>query len=324
MTMWRFNSFSLAFAIFSFLLSLFFLPLYTGGDQLHYRALYEALPQFGFYEGFSHYGSVLGSKEPVYFLLVYFSSVFAEKDILMASLNGVLGYFLARLLIKKNVSAWVLCALSLNFYLLVLFFSAERLKLSVVFYLLALNFSGFYRYCFFGVSVTAHVQTVILLFGRIFSSFLDGCWRLLHGKIKYHFLLSFAGFLAVLLIGFFLRDHIVAKYEAYSNYGGAGDHYAGGAMSLLKPAVFLIFSLYYAEGKKFEVLAMHAPIMAAAFFVGDERVVIFSYFIFMSYALAVNRGLNLGVFISSFYFFMKGVLFLDSVYSYGDGFSVFP
>lgn len=303
------------FACFSFVISSIFLPLYTGGDQVYYRGFYEILPAFGFLEGFDNYRSMLGSSEPVYFLIVYAFSNFLDKDILMSLLNAALGYFLALWLLRKNVSLIIVGLLLLNFYLLVLFFSAERLKLGLIFLMASITFAGALRYVLIGFALLSHVQAMVLVVGRIFYTLTSHVPPLFFGRLRFGLAWSFGAALCSVVVLFVMRDHILAKYDHYSQYSGGPEH-------LLKPMIFTLFTLVYARSNKLEAVAMQIPIIAAAFLIGGERIVIFSYFVFMFYALQVNRGLNFGVLLFSVYFFIKGIIFMGDIFYYGNGFSV--
>jgi hypothetical protein len=93
-----------------------------------------------------------------------------------------------------------------------------------------------------------------------------------------------------------------------------------GVLGLFKVLLFMLMSLYYAWPKRLEIFALFIPILVFTAFFGGERFVILGYFVFMFYGLQVSRGLNLGVIATSSYFAVKGILFLDNVFVYGDGF----
>jgi hypothetical protein len=95
---------------------------------------------------------------------------------------------------------------------------------------------------------------------------------------------------------------------------------SGGVTDLVKPLIFTAFTLYYARHRRFEAVCMQAPIILAAFIVGGERIVLFSYFVFMLYGLQFRRGSNFGVYLFSTYFFVKGIIFINNIIIYGNGF----
>lgn len=309
------NFYASIFACCSFVISIIILPLYTGGDQVHYRGFYAVLPSFGVLDGFDYYRSMLGSSEPIYFVVVYIFSGFLDKDILMSLLNSVLGYFLVLWLLKKKVSLVVVSLLLFNFYLLVLFFSAERLKLGLIFLIMSVVFSGAYRHLFAGFALLSHVQTIILVASRILGVLTNHVPPLFRGRLRIGLAWSVGAFLLSVAVLYMMSDHVAAKYEYYSQYSGGAEH-------LLKPMIFAISTLFYAKSNKVEAIFAHAPIVVAAFLIGGERVVIFSYFVFMFYALQVRRGMNFGVWLFSLYFLIKGVVFIGDIVVYGNGFYV--
>ncbi|TMO53626.1 hypothetical protein CWC18_21100, partial [Pseudoalteromonas aurantia] len=61
-------------------------------------------------------------------------------------------------------------------------------------------------------------------------------------------------------------------------------------------------------------------LMCFAYFLGDGRLNIFGYFIFMYYALQVNRGMNIGVLLTSAYYSYKTYGFYVMLLEHGDQF----
>lgn len=307
------NILSLLFATYSFLLSYFIFPFYTDGDQVFYRGFYESIQTYDFYDGFLFYTSALGSKEPAYYVLIYFLSGFFAKDVLMSLLNAVFGLLLSRALLRKNVSIIVVLLLFFNFYLLVIFFPAERLKLGLLLYLMALNFEKFPRNILFGFSIISHIQVGILIMANMLASYANNFTSIFKGRVNRGALLNLTAVLPLAVLLFLLRDHIISKFGFYSKSNS-------GIFDLFKPIFFVIITLIYARNKKLEALAMHALLLVAVIFLGPERIVIFSYFIFMFYAVQVNRGLNIGVLLVSGYFFFMGLIFIANIFTYGNGF----
>jgi hypothetical protein len=300
------------FALGAFILSMIILPLHTGSDQIIYRKVYEALPGLSFLEGFIFFTVNTSSREPGYFLLVYVFSHFMNKDLLMSFLNAAIGYYLSLWLIRKKISWHVIILLSLNYYLIVLFFAAERLKLSLLLALLALAYSrGLFRYLLWGGSILSQMQTALLILSMVTANIVASLRPLFRGKLRFRMLFSLIGLFFLALLLFFLREHIIEKLPKYIEKGGITE--------LIKPLVFTGLTLYYAKYKRVEAFVMQAPMIIASFVVGGERIVIFSYFIFMFYALQFRRGSNLGVFLPSSYFFVKGIIYIINTILYGQG-----
>jgi hypothetical protein len=109
-----------------------------------------------------------------------------------------------------------------------------------------------------------------------------------------------------------MSGHILPKLTYYYElWGGVG--------GMLRPAVFAVLAVLYAD-RKLEAFIASSSVVVLAFFLGSERLTIFSYFIFMYYALQYNRGLNVVVIATSIFFAIKGFVFMKVAMEYGDGF----
>ncbi|WP_338525660.1 hypothetical protein NUH87_08935 [Pseudomonas batumici] len=294
--------------------SLLVFPYALLGDQEFYRHFYAGVAGLPVSEAFQFYRDSLGTSEPGYFLFSYVVAPFFDKDLIFSIVNFFFGYHIFLWMLRNNVSRILFPAVYLNFYVLVLAFSAERLKLSLLFFLMGSAQAGFFRYFFYAFSVLTHVQTLMLLVAAQVRKILFIMNRLLLGRIEKGFLsLSFlmVGIVLVLIV---LREHIESKI---SFYAGAW----GGVDSILKPVIFTVLSICYARSRRVEALLASLPMVLAAYFIGAERVVIFSYFVFMYYGLQSRRGMNVSVVLTLLYFIYKGVEFLTAVVLYGDGFA---
>ena len=304
---------SLLFGLLSFLLSLYIFPYYTKGDQIYYINFYENIKDYNLFEGLIFYKLSLGTVEPVYYLLVYFFN-FINKSLLFSIINGILGFVLAKLLLIRKFHPFLLFCQLFNFYLLVLFFSAERLKLSLLFFSLALLLNTKKTksvVLFYVVSILSHSQTLILLITTFFSNYFVNLNNKV-SKIKVGKFKKITIFILFILVFFLLKNHILEKIIAYSVNIGIGN--------ILKPILFLILTLLLTNERSIKIITIFLPIIISSFILGGERIVIFSYFIFFYYAMLNKRGFNFGIIISTIYFVIKGVFFLINVIKYNDGF----
>ncbi|QEI07193.1 hypothetical protein FXN63_16110 [Pigmentiphaga aceris] len=297
--------------------SLYIFPYYTSGDQLYYRNFYDGLPFYDWTNGLGFYADTLDSREPGYYTLVFLLAPLIEKDWLMSILNGALGYVLTLWLLRVRTSMIVIALVFTNFYLLVLFFSAERLKLAMLCFLLAFTLRGPLRYVFAGLSVLTHSQTMILWVSRLAYPAWGMAKRLMTARLDGKPIRMLGGLLGATVAAFLLYEHVVGKFLVYAAE-------SGGIQTLLKPLAFLIAAQVYAHGRRFEALLVHLPIMAAAYAVGPDRVVIFSYFAFMYYGVQYRRGLNVLTMVFLVYFALKGVTFIEDTIHYGSGFMAEP
>lgn len=306
---------SLLLAVAAFAFSMLFAPLYVGGDQAVYAKVYSEFSSFGLniFDDFTFYQEMTDSREPGYFILVKIVAPLMDKFVFGSMLNAALVYFLARWLAINRVS-WVVRPLIFgNFYLLVLFFSADRLKVALIFLLIAEMSIGRKKYFLMSMGIFSHIQILFLVLVKYFVKAPDIFRNMIKGKISFRWR-------ELLVIGAFgivaaaLGNQILLKFSVYNAL-------SAGADELVKPLAFLIGSIFYAKEKWLEAVFAQIPVLVGCYFLGSDRLVIFSFIIFMFYALKVSRGLNFGVLMSLGYFFFQGVIFLQNIVYFGDGFA---
>lgn len=305
--------FPFVFAIATLIFSLFVLPYYVGGDQEHYRLFYADIADYSFLEGFLAYRNYLGASEPIYYLIIFIFNNLIEKDLLISIVNSLFAYYLARCLLRINVNVLVIFSLFFNFYFLVLLFSAERLKFSMMFFFMSLSAgSGFKQYTLLFLCVLSHMQSLMLVYvqkvSQIKNEFVNYFKR---GSVFRVF------FLVVVLMGFVfvlysMRGYLGDKYTAYSEKAGISN--------VIKPIIFCILSMYYCKRRSIEIIIMFIPLILASILVGEERIVIFCYGIFFYFAAQIKRGLNFGILITNIYFIYKGIEFVLNIVNKGNGF----
>lgn len=295
-------------------LSLILLPYAVVGDQFYYRAFYEQAGYLSLREAFTFYNYRLSTSEPGYFIFVYATAAWLQKDVAFSMVNGILYYNMFLWLARQRVSLLLYPLLVCNFYLVVLSFSAERLKYALVVFFIGCSLSGFFKYLTYGFSLVSHVQLVLLLACTQVTRLLDVLKSLRYGRVgaaSFSLLLLCFGALGLLL---FLREHIQQKFEFY--YGTWG-----GVHALIKPLMFMGMAIFYSRGRGVEAFFVSLPMLLASFFIGSERVVIFSYLVFMYYSVTYRNGLNIGVLASTTYFAWQGVNFVFNMIMFGDGFA---
>lgn len=302
---------SFCYAFFCFIFSWYVYPYYEFGDQFQYRLFYENIGNYGFYDGFQYYHNQLGSLEPVYFLLVKFFSIFLSKDLFFSFLNFVLVFFVCFNLLRYRAPFYFILTIFLNFYFLVLLFAAERLKISFLFLIIGLTFSGLIRNLFFSFSFFSHIQSIFVLYIIFLKS---NYINLKNINIKKNSPFRFVIFVIfVSLMIFSLKDQILNKFFYYLNNGGVVD--------MVKSSIFVILACLCApKNNKYEPLFIGFPLILASFFIGADRMVIIIYMLFLIYGFKYNRGYNVFVFISTLYFCWKGYNFLVNIIHYGNGF----
>ena len=307
------NISSALFGLIAFIISMFFFGYYTLGDQEHYRLFYSEINNYSIADGFIAYRNYLGANEPVYFFIVYFLSHIFEKDVLFSIINGFFAFALAKVLLNLQIKPIILYSFLLNFYFLVLLFSAERLKVSLMFFLIAFLFKKpIYNVFFLFLSILSHLQALILVYVQKFSQLKKEFVKFLNSGNLFKILLAICIILGFISVIFVMRGYLQDKLLAYSEKGGISN--------VIKPIVFFFFTLYYSKAKWHDIFFMFLPLILASIVVGEERIVIFCYGIFMYYALQVKRGMNFGVFITNTYFIYKGIEFLLNIINNNNGF----
>lgn len=290
--------------------SLYIGPFYVLGDQVHYRKVYENLAGLSLVDGYIYYNSALDSLEFVHFFLSWLASRFLDKDLFIAIANASLAWVAFELFQKWKASIFITALLVLtNYYLIAMYFSAERLKFGFIF--LGLSFlyidkvRCFYVFSFF--SLIAHAQTLIVyfsLFFRVFSSQLNKV--VLSGRISKIFLIVIVLLLVPVAL---MSGQLISKFNSY--YDGLR-----GVSELARVFVFLLLTLYYAR-EKVEALLIFIPLVFTVMLVGGDRVNVLAYFVFLYYALPVNKGFNVGVLLTSLYFTFGSFEYVSNIFEYG-------
>jgi hypothetical protein len=294
-----------------FMATLYIAPYYTGGDQIPYTKAYEGLYGLDIKEGYIFYSYALSSLEFVHFISSWvFSNLQVDKSYFISLINSIFAYALISLLQKWRVSIFIISMIILtNFYIIMLYFAAERLKFAVLFLFLSLFYINKKKFLFGFLSIVSHVQLIILYGSIVFNYFLDGF-------IKFLTTMKFSKSLLILMILimipiFIMSEQIEDKFSRYSNVSGFQE--------LLKSFIFFLMAAWYSKNKR-QTLYIFIPILISVYLVGGDRINMMSYFIFMYYALQVNKGLNIGVIATSLYFFLQSIIFIDNIFTYGNGF----
>lgn len=303
-----------------FLFSLFFGPLYVVGDQIRYRGAYDIVYGLNLIEANLAYSLHLDG-EIVHFLVVWAASNLGfEKDFTMAVFNSLLAYLIMRLCLQWRVSIYVAMAIVFtNFYLMVLYFAAERLKFGFIFLMLSLLYSSNPKTSatFAVTAVFSHAQQLIIYVSIIFSSVMTSVlFTLKTYRIRVRSLLLLIGLVIISLAIFYvLGDHFIYKFRYYKAIVD------GNILSnIWKPLVFFVLTLQYSTDR-LKITCIFCILILATLFVGPERVTMISYVFFMFYALQYRRGVNAGVVLTSFYFGVKSIYFILDVIQTGQGFS---
>lgn len=297
-----------------FIGSLVIYSYYTKSDLYTYAVFYKTVSTFDLYSGYDYFRAAIGSMEPIYYIIVYFASQIIEKDYFFSTINAFIGFIYFLILAKTRVHFLVFLSLLANYYMLVIYFPAERLKFAFLFFGLSILISKPPKLFFWVLSILSHTQAIYLLYFanvKLFTRMISGPLGI-KLNIKNIFLCLVA-ITTLSVIYWYLESHIQTKILAY----GANER---SPFDILRPLSLLALTLYYAGSKRLEATAAFLPIIVGSAIVGSDRLTIFAFSIFMYYGIKVRRGLNFGVTIVSFYFLYKSYEFLVRTIEYGHAF----
>ena len=307
----KYKKTSVLVALVVFTLSLIISPYYIDGDQVIYRKVFEELSSLNFIDGFSYFLLSTSSKEPGYYTITWIFSRFLEKDLFVSILNAILAFYSMQLLIKWRASIYVAASIVLtNFYFYVLFFAAERLKVSFMFLTIALLYVNGPKFYFFSMlSIISHIQSLVIYVMLFFRATLIEFFRIIKSaKINKLFLLALI-LLSIMLV--LMSDQIITKFKSYAIMGFD-------IQVAYKMFIFYFMSLVYSRNK-LETTILFIPLIIGVLMIGGTRINTFGYFVFLYYALPINKGFNIGVVLTSAYFLIKNIIFVHDIIVNGHG-----
>jgi hypothetical protein len=309
----------LAIAIYVFWISLIIAPYHVNGDQVHYTKAYNAMRGLGLVEALDAYRGVIFSFEPVHFFISWvFVNLGFEKIVAMAGLNSFLAVLFGRFLLGRTQSLLIVVLLvASNPYIYAMFFTLEKLKISVIFFLLFLN----YKAKILGIlAVFAHLQ-IGLLFAiyfasRFFSRLRFSIFRkLLHPRNFLRMLIS-ALIAIVGVLAFY--NYGLSKIYFYMNRDGIGS-----LTALFPTLVIFTLTLITTDQNRTEVSWYFAIMALVILLIGGDRVNMFVFFGFLYFtSYRIQASLNgivflSTIFISTLYLGYKSYSYLDLIVNHG-------
>lgn len=291
-------------------------PLYIDGDQLHYRGFYK----YCFYDAltlsqqFFCYQNTLGSQEPGYFFISKLAYLYLEKDIFISISNTILTFFMTLLILKYYQRNWqrlifIILAIT-NYYFVVMLLSAERLKFSFIFLIIALLISGNKKIIPFGLAMLTHIQSILLIGPYYLAQVFDkktNIW--IRGLV----ILGFILLSAALFI--FLNDHIESKFTSYSS---STDENGTGIIGVIKTSIFIL--LAGISVRKIIPIICGMPLIVLSYFLGSERIGMLAFILYVFTVLYYKRKMDVLLFVIMLYFSFKSIGFISNVITYGTGY----
>lgn len=297
--------------------SYFIFQYNTEGDQFHYREFYEFSKTSDFIQTLSSSYSYIGSLELVYPSLIWMISSILSKEIFVATLNFSFAFLSLNLARSLNYPRYlIIFFLTTNYYAILLYTSAERLKLSLIFTIISILFyirtkRLFYVLIFGAISILTHIQTAIIFVAFSVVYFINKSNNTSKAeKLFYFFILNLVSLTLIML----LKDHFWMKIEGYSN---AARDFEG----LFKIFTFFCIS-YITSIRRDLVCTFFLLLIFSALIVGADRLVIFAYFFAMlSFPKKRTTPIKLIHFMLLLYFSYKSIGYLIDLIEYGDGFA---
>jgi hypothetical protein len=308
-----------------FIISFIIQPYYIYGDQYYYNKVYQNINHNILYS-YILFKEYIGGSEPLSFLIYYINANIGIKKLLMdAVLNSLLSFFVVKTLRLLKVSyIIILVLLCTNFYMYMLYFSAYRLKVGILFFMI-----GLYYYLknkqrtskiFFILSVFGHFQMFIIMFASLISNIIVKFLMLQKFKTKFKtksLLIMIFWIVTIFLIVCFFQKYFFYKINYYYHHADK---------SIWKLLLLYLFTFFYMQKLKFsiqitiKISIIFLLLLLISLIIGSERINMFGYFIFFFIAVQYKQGFNMGIIFTSIYFMIKNIFFVNNIIIYGNGF----
>ena len=295
--------------LITFFFSKFLLFYQTGGDQIGYRELYYNLATADINEIIPLAYINVGGGEPVSVFILWIGAISGiDKDIYISLLNVLLVALLYQTTYRNKVSTSMTAFLLLNFYIIVLMVSAERLKISYIFLLLAVNVKGNGRIFFLLTAIFAHFQTIILLLSFLVGKLLKLNYKEFSSK-KILLLFCLIPFLFYLFNSFF--QGMFYKFTTYKSNFPISEFF--GIFLLIASSILLV-------KEKLKFLIMLLPIFLSIYYLGGTRVNMIAVTFVLYYLIEQKQISSIVNYPLMSYFVIKAFLYVNLIVKYGDGF----
>ncbi len=300
----------------AYYMSVYLLENYTYGDQTYYTRFYESLKGESLLQ--VPYQQLLntGSSEPLFGFVIWVGANFGFEKVVFISLINTLFTLVTGLALRKlGANIFIATLIFTNYYFLVLFTSAERLKFSYFAMMLFFLSSRKLKIFFFLIAPLFHFQTVIN-YASWFSSRFFRVKLSAFKKRSFQLKMGFYFIVGVFSINYVLTRYGIAVSDKLAYYfASAGDGAFGIAKGLL-----LIISGFLMRIRFVTVFSYFLPILFAAALLGPERVNMIGFVMFF-YLACQEKKLGHPIFIAILlYFSFKSIGFVDNILTFGTGY----
>ncbi|MFC3033117.1 hypothetical protein ACFOEE_11355 [Pseudoalteromonas fenneropenaei] len=290
---------------------------YTEGDQYHYIKFYNALKNAELSSLLQLMKGYLNAGEPLSgFVLWLGANANIDKIIYISFLNSIFAVGLYLLCAKHDAKWYFILLLYFNFYIIVLFTGAERLKISI----LLLTYGLLIRNAIGNIlslsSCVAHFQSSIVIFSMLFEYCIKASLSIFKsltfkGKDLAFIIISLIVGGALLTV---FGKSIIGKISGYSEL-------SRGIVELTQ-LISLCFLAFFVLKNRFEFYCYMLPVMLISFVVGSSRINILAFLIFSFFVLVQKKTNHPIVIALMSYFVFKGYLFIENIFVYGNGFYI--
>lgn len=286
------------------IVSLFLHPFYIYGDQEFYRDFFKNINNYNeISEAFYFYRNTVGATEPLYLIFSKIISFFFDKDIIYSIINGVFLGVATSLLMRRGLNIFLAIIFVFNFYVMTLFFSAERLKLGLLFLGVFFLMKSNWRFVFLIAAPLFQFQLIIPISSWLIWRFYGGIRSI---KLSVLFILIALAILMYYQFYDYLVVYIGSKLESYQDAGW------GGGVALVKPLVFIGVAFFAVERENYlRFIFSVTPILVASYFFGSERQTLLAYAVMIYFWSKKRCGFNFPLILASLYFFAQGLFFVD-------------
>lgn len=303
------------FIIIVFCFSYFYSSAYQLGDQIFYRRLYLALSDASFAQIPYLQRFHTGSSEPLYGIISWVGAQLSvDKDVYFSVINAMLSFALLRFLQNNSAKTIYIVLTFFNYYLLVLFGAAERLKIAYLFLFISVNIDRRpLQYLYLISAILSHFQTLILIGSKALGAIPTKKfgWKIKRKSFTWMLIgLTISILLLIYLVSHFFSI-LLLKIGAYSNEYGL--------FAYLKIVLLILISLVFLKQRQ-EIFFVLSATAVAAGILGPDRVNMVAFSLFSYYVVKQKKTGNPIVLAIMTYFAVKGLIFVYGVFLNGTGY----
>jgi hypothetical protein len=306
---------AMAFIFAIYLSSYYLLELNIYGDQFEYIKLYQHLSQVGVDEIVELSQLYLGASEPLSVFIFWIGAkVGIDKVIYISLLNVIMCCSIILIARRAGCSYLMMLLLLLNYYVIVLSTSAERLKIAYIFLLLGALFTGRTRLVLLFCSPFCHLQSLIFLFCIIFSNYSKLITQYIANfRLRNLFRVStLGGVVMMILLIIATFDGVRYKFSVYASQSTP-------VVEFVNIGLLFIVALFV-SGARREMSFLVLPLVPAIFFLGASRINMIGVTLVLFQLMKERKMNHFLIYIMMIYFVIKGILFVENLIAYGDGF----